>query len=198
MSFSKEQLLPGETLVAEVRQHPIVLFRPVLLNIISAAVLVGLSLAQEWWFIFLDVFPILYLLWELVTRRNRLYILTDRRLVKREGVFSVTSFDASLDKINHVFHEQTLLGRIWRFGTVGIESASERGATLFPYTPYPAKFKNQIVQQREEYKLAPELLKGGSTHSLTHLLEELASLRDREIITVSEFEEKKRSLLRRI
>lgn len=198
MAIRKEQLLSGETLVAEVRQHPIVLVRPVLLNIISAAVLVGLSLAQEWWFIFLDVFPICYLLWELVTRSNRLYILTNRRLVKREGVFSVTSFDTSLDKINHVFHEQTLFGRFLRFGTVGIESASERGATLFPYTPYPARFKNQIVQQREEYKLAPERLNEGSTQSLTHLLEELASLRDRKIISVSEFEEKKRSLLSRI
>ena len=84
MSFTKEQLLPGENLIFLARQHPLVLFRPVLLNLIALGILVALSieLAKAWIMAFY-IAPLLYFLWEFLEWRRREYILTDRRVVRQ-------------------------------------------------------------------------------------------------------------------
>ncbi len=41
MSFTKKQLMPGENLIVLARQHPLVLFKPVLINAIALALLIG-------------------------------------------------------------------------------------------------------------------------------------------------------------
>jgi len=199
MSFTKEQLLAGESLIVLTHQHLIVLLRPVLINIVSIAVLVALALTiQQYWPIIFYLVPIAYFLWELLVWRSREYVVTDHRVVKQDGVFSITSFDASLDKINNVFHEQNLAGRLFKYGTVGLETASEQGTTVFEYIPRPIDFKGKIVRQREMYRSVAGLQTAGLKQDIPHLLEELASLRDRGIITPQEFDEKKKALLDKI
>jgi len=199
MSFTKEQLLPGENLIFLARQHPLVLFRPVLLNLVTLGILVALSieLAKAWIMAFYIV-PLLYFLWEYLEWRRREYILTDHRVVRQEGVLSVSSFDASLDKINNVFHQQTLIGRLLRYGQVGLETASEQGTTVFDFLSKPLDFKNAIVRQRELYRSPAGGPNVSHPPSIPQLIEELASLRDRNLITEAEFEAKKRSLLDKI
>ncbi len=198
MSFTKEQLLPGDTLIVLARQHPLVLFRPVLLNLVALVLLVGVSYySSEAWILAIYLVPLLYLLWKLLAWHRREYILTDRRVVKQEGVFSISSFDAPLDKINNVFHQQSFMGRLFKYGQVGLETASEQGTTIFDFLSHPLDFKNCIVSQRELYT------DSGSTgatprQSITQLLAELASLRDRNIISEAEFQEKKKILLQKI
>ena len=199
MSFTKEQLLPGENLVILARQHPLVLFRPVLLNIAALAIFSVISyFSKRIWLMALFIIPLIYLLGEFLAWRRREYILTDRRVVKQEGVFSVSSFDAPLDKINNVFHQQNLMGRLLKYGNVGLETASEQGTTTFDFLARPLDFKNAIVRQREMY--SSDSRTGSSVHQQTvpQLIEELASLRDRSIITEAEFQEKKRALLEKL
>ena len=135
MSFTKEQLLSGEELISLEHQHVIVLFKPILLNIVCAAVFSILSyeLRNYWstsyWLIFLCLLPLGMLGWAILVRNGREYIVTDRRVVRTEGVFSSSSFDAPLDKINNVFHEQSIMGRLFKYGRVGLETASEQGTT---------------------------------------------------------------------
>jgi len=198
MTFTKEQLLPGENLIRLARQHWLVLFRPVLLNIIVLAVLIGISYySQRPWFLAFFIIPLIYLLWEFLAWHRREYVLTDRRVVKQEGVFSISSFDAPLDKINNVFHNQSFMGRVWKYGDVGLETASEQGTTVFDFLSHPLDFKNDIVRQRETYNAAN---RPGTTvqKSIPQLIDELASLRDRQIISESEFQEKKRALLEKM
>lgn len=199
MSFTKEQLLPGESLITLAHQHPIVLLRPILINIVSIAVLVALAVSvRQYWLVIFYLVPSIYLLWEILVWRSREYVVTDHRVVKQDGVFSITSFDASLDKINNVFHEQNLLGRLFKYGTVGLETASEQGTTVFEYIPRPVDFKGKIVRQREMYRSVAGLQATGSRQDIPRMLEDLASLRDKGIITPQEFEEKKKVLLDKI
>ncbi len=197
MSFTKKQLLPGEHLIILTHQHFLVLARAVVINVAALAILLALSLQlQKRWFLLLYLVPLSYLLWETLVRRSREYIVTDRRVVKQEGVFSISSFDAPMDKINNVFHEQTLFGRMMGYGNVGLETASEQGTTMFYSVPDPIGFKNSIVHHREAYT-SPARTKDGTAaaEDIPRLIEDLASLRDRNIITMEEFEAKKRALL---
>ena len=196
MTFSKEQLLPGENVALDTCQSWVVLAKPLLLNVASAAVVgtIAYQLAAGWPLLFM-LFPLAVLGWEMLSRRREEYIITNRRVVKQEGVFTVQSFDAPLDKINNIFHEQSLPGRILGYGSVGLETASEQGTTKFQYIPDPVGFKNCIVLQREGYKAAPEATAG---EDVPRLLDQLASLRDRKIISDQEFEEKKKRLLEKL
>jgi uncharacterized membrane protein YdbT with pleckstrin-like domain len=199
MSFTKDQLLPGETLILLARQHALVLFRPILLNVIALAILIGITyVSQKTWFMAFFVIPLIYLLWEFLAWHRREYILTDRRVVRQEGVLSTSSFDAPLDKINNVFHNQSFMGRLLKYGDVGLETASEQGTTVFDFLSHPLDFKNAVVGQREMYKLDSNGAGKASNRSIPQLIDELASLRDRQIITESEFQEKKRALLQKM
>jgi uncharacterized membrane protein YdbT with pleckstrin-like domain len=199
MSFTKKQLLPGENLIVLARQHPLVLFRPILINIIALALLIGISVySGKIWFLAFYLAPLLYFLWEFLAWHKREYVLTDRRVVRQEGVLSISSFDAPLDKINNVFHKQSLMGRLLNYGEVGLETASEQGTTIFDFLSHPLDFKNCIVSQRELCKADSRSAVGNSLPTVPQLIEELASLRDRNIITESEFLEKKRALLEKI
>jgi hypothetical protein len=199
MSFTKKQLMPGENLIVLARQHPLVLFKPILINGITLTLLIGLYVyTQQIWLLALYGIPIIYLIWSFLTWRRKEYIITDRRVVLQEGVLSVSSFDASLDKINNVYHNQNFLGRLLNYGNVGLETASEAGTTTFEMLSRPVNFKNSIVCQRESYRMDSGSAGKPLPPSIPQLIEEIASLRDRNIITESEFQEKKRSLLQKI
>src|SRR5213593_2551821 len=199
MSFRQDQLLPGETVLVLAHQHALVLLRPILLNLVSATILIGVSYASGlMWPLILDIVPLAYLLWEILERNGREYVVTNRRVVKQEGVFSVSSFDAPLDKINNIFHEQSAFGRILGFGDVGLETASEQGTTMFRMIANPVAFKNCIVQQREAYRISSQGSGGSGREDIPRLLRDLAQLRDRNVITAEEFEAQKRRLLEKL
>jgi uncharacterized membrane protein YdbT with pleckstrin-like domain len=178
-------------------QHWLVLLKPILLNVAALAVFAGISYTlNNPVFLAFQIFPLAFLGWEVLVRRSREYVLTDHRVVKQEGIFSISSFDASLDKVNNTFHEQNLFGRLFNYGNVGLETASEQGTTVFSFIPNPLNFKNSLVRQRELYKsMADKQSPPQSRESIPRLIEELASLRDRQLISSAEFEEKKKALL---
>jgi uncharacterized membrane protein YdbT with pleckstrin-like domain len=199
MSFTKKQLLADEKLVILARQHIIVLLKPFLLNILILALLIWLSIyLKRAWFLAFYIAPLVYFFWEYIAWHSRQYILTDRRVVIQEGVISIASFDAPLDKINNVFHEQSLMGRLLKYGRVGLETASEQGTTIFEFLSKPLDFKNHIVRQRELCRSVSSYAGVVAQPGIPQLIEELASLRDRNIISETEFQEKKRALLEKI
>jgi uncharacterized membrane protein YdbT with pleckstrin-like domain len=200
MSFVENQLLPDEEVVLLTHQHPVVLFWPILINIAAAAVVIALAFTLAiYWFLLFYFGPLLLLLWEVLVRHKEEYIITSRRIVKQQGVFSVSSFDASLDKINNILHEQSLWGRVLGYGNVRLETASEHGITVFHLIPDPVAFKNCIVQQRELYRSSQTGSLGSvSREDVPGMLDELARLRDRNVITAAEFDEKKKNLLARL
>ena len=199
MSYIKKQLLPGEKLILHARQHPLVLLWPVFLNILALVLLIVLSVYfRKYWLFVLYLIPLVFFLWKFMTWHGREYILTDRRVVRKEGVLSVSSFDSPLDKINDVFYQQSFMGRLLKYGEVGLQTASEQGTTVFEFLSRPLAFKNSIVRQRELYRLEGAAAGAPRLPSVPQLLEELASLRDRNIISETEFIEKKKKLLDRI
>jgi uncharacterized membrane protein YdbT with pleckstrin-like domain len=200
VSFVENQILPDEKVVLLTHQHPVVLFWPVLINIAAAAVVIALAFTLEvYWFLLFYFAPLVLLLWEILVRHKKEYIITSRRVVKQQGIFSVSSFDASLDKINNIFHEQSFWGRVLGYGNVSLETASEHGITVFHLIPDPVAFKNCIVQQRELYRSSQaEPLGSVRREDVPRMLDELARLRDRNVITAAEFDEKKKNLLARL
>lgn len=92
------------------------------------------------------------LIYFVLRRSTTRYILTNQRVILEYGILNKTSKESPLDKINNVSHHQTLIGRIFNYGNVQLQTASEMGATVFSFIPNPSQFKSEITNQVDLFK----------------------------------------------
>jgi membrane protein YdbS with pleckstrin-like domain len=147
--------------------------------------------------------------------RSHDYVLTNRRVIQEEGIFSRRSMDASLGKINNVEHRQTLWGRLLGYGDVEIDTASETGTTRFPQINHPVEFKRAVLGAAEEYRVRGMMPNGIMPNGImpngmpmaapaapelspAERIRQLKGLLDEGLISPQEFEAKRRALLERI
>ncbi len=82
---------------------------------------------------------------------NEVYVITNRRVIRMEGIFNKDATDSSLDKLNDTKEHQSLWGRIFGYGTVEILTASEAGLDQLDYVPNPLQFRKQIQDAKNGY-----------------------------------------------
>ncbi len=124
------------------------------------------------------------------------FVLTTDRLIFRSGVLAKLSREIPLERLNDVTFTQSLWERIIGAGDLLIESAGERGQSVFENVPRPEAVQLEIYRQMEANGL--RMSGGGRPASALDDLERLANLRDRGAITEGEFQRKKRDLLDRL
>ena len=119
-------------------------------------------------------------------------IITNERLVIREGLIARRGKEIPLERIDNVSFSQTVGERILRSGDLIVESAGEGGQSRYTDIPQPEETQSMIYRIREARILA---LEGGGNRSSADEISKLADLRDQGVITEEEFEKKKRRLL---
>jgi membrane protein YdbS with pleckstrin-like domain len=124
------------------------------------------------------------------------FVLTTDRLIFRAGVLSKLSREIPLERLNDVTFTQSLWERMIGAGDLLIESAGERGQSVFENVPHPEAVQVEIYRQMEAN--GQRMSGGGRAPSALDDLERLAGLRDRGAITEEEFQDKKRDLLDRL
>lgn len=92
------------------------------------------------------------LIYVILVRATTRYVLTNQRIIWEAGILSKSSKESPLDKINNVSHSQSFLGRLFNYGNVGLQTASEMGATALKSISSPSQFKSEIVNQVDHYK----------------------------------------------
>jgi uncharacterized membrane protein YdbT with pleckstrin-like domain len=142
-------LKKDEKILLITRQHWIKLVLPVFVWVIIAAI--SIWLLQETGVIITlaaALYPIIeYLIW-----RNNLWCITNLRVVDENGFFSRHTKESPLDKINNVEYDQTIWGRLFRYGNVDIQTAAEMGETTYELIHHPKLLKDTITHAQEEYK----------------------------------------------
>ncbi len=90
------------------------------------------------------------------------YVITDRRVLIRRGVFHHSGRDITLGRISDVAYEQSLWDRIFRSGTLHIESAGEHGQETLINIPRANDIQqtlNRLIDAdtgRREYPRLPQ------------------------------------------
>lgn len=90
------------------------------------------------------------------------YVITDRRVLIRRGVFHHSGRDITLGRISDVAYEQSLWDRIFRSGTLHIESAGEHGQETLINIPRANDIQqtlNRLIEAdtgRREYPRLPQ------------------------------------------
>jgi hypothetical protein len=138
------------------------------------------------------------------------YIVTNRRVLKVEGIINKRSADSSLEKINDAVLEQNLFGRIFGYGDLDILTAADVAIDRYRMLNKAPGFKKAMLDQKHALETefahipGPPLRAPGtggrsmSADEVTRALGDLAALRDRGALTPEEYERKKQELLARI
>jgi len=78
------------------------------------------------------------------------YIITNRRVLKVEGIINKRSADSSLEKINDAVLEQNLVGRILNYGDLDILTAADDAIDRYRMLDGAPGFKREMLNQKHE------------------------------------------------
>ena len=222
MGYLEDLMGKNEQIVLTTRQHWITIIGTLIVNgflilllwgigvfvsVTARTLLKGLS---EIPLVVLAVFSLVFfwrLVWDVLHWVNDVYAVTNRRIIQISGIINKHSIDSSLEKINDLVLNQSMLGRFLGYGDLEIMTGSEIGVNLLRRIADPVHFKTEMLNQKEsmsemgafESKARRTLSTAVPTAGdIPELIGELDELRKKGLITDAEFQEKKAKLLSRI
>jgi uncharacterized membrane protein YdbT with pleckstrin-like domain len=171
VAFPDESLSEDEVVKSHLHPHWITVFWPAVMAVITIG---GTAAAAIFWlgsrpvlfyivaavalvlFVWLSLAP--YIVW-----RSTHYVLTDKQVLIRVGVFTREERGIPLNKINDVHTKQTLFDRIIRSGTILIESAGEQGQSHLDRVPNAIRvgreLKELVAEDHDRHQLDEEELR---------------------------------------
>jgi uncharacterized membrane protein YdbT with pleckstrin-like domain len=160
MGFPENILDPDEHVVRNLRPH----WRRVAAPVVLAPVVVGL--ASYGWFALPDDSARRYLRWVILAAAlvillwwslrpflfwlTTRYVVTDRRVLMRNGVLSRTGRDVPLTRVNDVSFSRSIVERLFGSGTLIIESAGDRGQVTLNDVPHVEDVQREIYRLVED------------------------------------------------
>jgi len=233
--YADKLLADGERVALRGRQHVLATFiegRVPWVLVILALVLLVLDLQLEpsiwrdvfgWLGLALLVIGLLWLVQIYLAWYSQDYLVTNRRVIKVEGILAKRSADSSLEKINDAVLEQGILGRMLGYGDLDIMTAAEESVDRYRMLAQAQTFKRTMLDEKhkleqEAFQIpAPPLRavappppppepaapaapapRQMSSEEITGALGDLADLRDRGAISPEDYEAKKQDLLGRL
>jgi uncharacterized membrane protein YdbT with pleckstrin-like domain len=204
VAFPRKLLNEGEEVVVDLRPHWLFLAKPVAAVVLVVAVAI-VALSQHapslvnWALLGLLAVSVVWLLIRYAQWATTNFTVTTDRIVHRTGVLAKHGREIPLDHLNDISYHQSFFERMVGIGDLLLESAGERGQELFPDLPKPGLLQNEIYRQIEAQKTRmADRMAGRRELSIPEQIEKLDELRERGIISQSEFEAKKSQLLERM
>ena len=212
MSYAEKNLAPGESIAYRARYHWIY-YRTALALLLVAAVF------GVWWkiagglpggpstspifrnlaLLFLGAAIAAYLVRRVRNAADE-FVVTNRRVMRKIGIFAREAEHAPIEKIQDVTIDQGVMARLLGYGTVALETASERGRIVFPDISRPDAFRNAIWGQSTAPATVP-----GATPALAptvasppaaQRLAELEDLRTRGLLSTEEYARKREEIVK--
>ena len=157
MGYADANLIAGEAVTYRARLHWILFVKPALTSlaiiVISGILLYATDLAkvlsiQESLLVWTAVLAVsaIPILAAAVTWHSAEFAVTNKRVIFKVGFIQSKTAEMFLNKIESVGVDQTILGRIFGYGTIVIRGT---GGSLEPFdrVSAPLQFRNQIQEQ---------------------------------------------------
>jgi uncharacterized membrane protein YdbT with pleckstrin-like domain len=157
MGFVDKHLLEGERVVYRARLHRIIFLPPLALAVLGAiaAILIDIYLKNQNAAIITGV---VFLIVALVVAFPRFFryatsefAVTNKRVIVKVGLIYRQTLELVLTKVETIGVEQTILGRVFDFGTIIITGT---GGTKEPFKDIasPLQFREQVQSQLAQAK----------------------------------------------
>ncbi|GIG65499.1 PH domain-containing protein [Phytomonospora endophytica] len=159
MGFPNNLLQDDEELILHTHPHWKELFMPIVWFVLIAAFgTVGMlalpdswgSIAQAVGWAVIAVLMVWLVVAPYVRWATTHYVFTTHRVLLRTGVITRKGRDIPLARINDVSFEQGVIERMFRFGTLVVESAGERGQQVLKDMPQVENAQSTLYRLVEE------------------------------------------------
>lgn len=167
-SYVESLLANGERIVVRERRHWLAVpldSRWAILALIVAAVIFTVNLdppapgstergtigqVLSWVTLALVVGGLAWIAWTTWNWYNEDYIVTNRRVLRVEGVINKHASDSSLEKINDAALDQHFIGRIFGYGDLDVLTAADSQVDRFKMLANVVAFKREMLNQKNE------------------------------------------------
>jgi membrane protein YdbS with pleckstrin-like domain len=192
-------LAPGEKVIVAVKPHWWMLASPVACSAVVigggvAAVVVSATAAIRWLMLAALVLSVGWLVKRYVRWTSMSLIVTSARVIERQGVFARRTREIPIGSLADIGYRQSFFERLIGAGDVTLESAGSHSTEVFPDLPHPEEIQTEIYVQLERWRRSWS----PSASSIPEQIDRLHQLRQRGVISDSEFELKKAQLLDRL
>ena len=151
----RTKLQPGETVALIERKHWRVLMKPALFVVavllylpVRHVRILGFEALLNYLFPYAAAVSVGLLVYHYLDRRVNIWAVTDKRLIDEYGVVTHKSKENPLDKINDIVVEQTILGRLFGYGSISVQTAAKAGETVIEFVERPEELKQTINEQK--------------------------------------------------
>jgi len=171
--YLRQLLATGEVVLIDARQHWMAAIRfalkPILLLLLAVALFIAnqildfdgfLDIINTLVRVVLIVAAIAAVIWlpiDLVRWRSRKYVLTNRRVLRLEGVLTKNSTDSSLEKISDIESSQSVLGRALGYTDLTLYTASDQANEEYDQLVDGLQFKKAVLDAREAIRVGQPL-----------------------------------------
>jgi uncharacterized membrane protein YdbT with pleckstrin-like domain len=145
MSYVDSNLLEGERVMYRTRLHWRLFVPPILFALIVSIPLAWIAYAETW-NVFAWIPLAIALLWflaALIRRQTSEFVVTNKRVLMKVGVFTVRSIELLLAKVEAIAVHQSLTGRVLGYGDIVLTGS---GGTKEPFSTIqsPLAFRNAV------------------------------------------------------
>jgi hypothetical protein len=90
--------------------------------------------------------------------RNQEWLVTNRRIIKSQGILNKSMGDSSLEKVNDAILSQSMIGRLVGYGNLDILTAAEEPSSVsdFPMLADAVQFKIAMLNQKHALEFPDE------------------------------------------
>ncbi len=216
MGYAENNLAPGETILYRARYHWVFYRFSIVVLFLAAGLGIGALRARNaqagnevgmplvWIAAAFAVIGLVAFLARRVRADVDEFVVTNRRVIRKVGLFAREVQHAPLEKIQDITIEQGFVARMLGYGTVIVETASENGMLVFPSIASPEGLRTHVWGQAPvagQAPAAPEpvpLSLPPASPPPRARLEELENLKQRGLVTQDEYAAKRREILSRL
>ena len=205
MAYAEKNLAPAEKILYRARYHWVFYRFSIIVLFLAAALAVAALYsrgAQAWdevgrpltWIAagFAVIALVAYVGFRIRANLDE-FVVTNRRVIRKVGIFAREIQQAPIEKIQDITVEQGVLGRMLGYGTVTVETASEKGMLIFPAITGPDSFRNAVWGQPPARPDAA--VPAGTAPAAQARLEELETLKQRGLVSPEEYAAKRQQIL---
>lgn len=148
MNYIQKNLLSGEEIKYVAKLHFFLFVQPIILLLIGAFLASSpkeISAMTHYAGLLILFFGIVSLLSRILIKVGSSYAVTNKRVILKTGVISRKAVDLVLAKCEGLHIKQSVLGRIFNFGTITVTTGG--ASSSYPYIADPLAFRKEINTQ---------------------------------------------------
>jgi uncharacterized membrane protein YdbT with pleckstrin-like domain len=150
MSYIENNLLPSELVIQSAKIHWFIYIKGAVL--LTIALYLGISSSYVGvlgWVLGFAIFGIISIVNAFITTFSTELAVTNKRVIAKHGLVSRKTIELNLSKVESLNVDQSVLGRIFNFGTVIIRGTGGVSAP-FAYIDSPLLFRKTLNEQIEK------------------------------------------------